>query len=284
MRCGQVGRFFFVATARAGRTAQGGDRDGAAARRCSPAWIRCSSRNAPQQGAGARPAPIVAVGCALAGQGPRPRCRATARQRQGAQSAPDPAAHDEQGGGLPHQRAPLCAPKGRFPEVAPAADDGLQCGSWIDRGTVDLDVERVSQTAGITVPEVVGRRAGRGSGRFSRGRSRAAGRRRGRPGRGRTPRRGGSPRVGQGLGELVAPVLVLGLQGPELGQDRGPPRRPGPRPSRTPRRNGDAGGAALPEAAMPFSGGEGQPTPIVTPLRNGAPAAPSMGPLDPGRP
>ena len=34
----------------------------------------------------------------------------------------------------------------------------------------------------------------------------------------------GRPRLGQGLGELVAPVLVLGLQGLEFGQGRGPAR------------------------------------------------------------
>ena len=84
----------------------------------------------------------------------------------------------------------------------------------------------------------------------------------------------GGPRAGQGLGELVAPVLVLGPQGPEFGQGRGPPRRPGLRPGRTSRLNGDASGAALAEAALPFSGGEGHLSPIVTPLRNGAPAAP----------
>ena len=57
----------------------------------------------------------------------------------------------------------------------------------------------------------------------------------------------GGPGVGQGLGEVVAPGLVLGLQGAELGQGRGPPGRPrsavlraleGP--------DGLAGGAALP--------------------------------------
>ena len=53
----------------------------------------------------------------------------------------------------------------------------------------------------------------------------------------------GGPGAGQGLGELVAPVLVLGLQGPEFG-------RPGPRPGRTLRLNGDAGGAALAEAGV----------------------------------
>ena len=66
----------------------------------------------------------------------------------------------------------------------------------------------------------------------------------------------GGPGAGQGLGELVAPVLVLGLQGTEFGQGRGPPRRPGLRPGRTSRLNGDAGGMALAEAALPFSGCE----------------------------
>ena len=62
----------------------------------------------------------------------------------------------------------------------------------------------------------------------------------------------GGPGVGQGLGDLAAPVLVLGLQGPELGQGRGPPRRPGLRPGRTLLSDGDPGRAALAEAALPF--------------------------------
>ena len=44
----------------------------------------------------------------------------------------------------------------------------------------------------------------------------------------------GGPGVGQGLGQLVAPGLVFGLQLAELGQGRGPPRRPRPRPGRPP--------------------------------------------------
>ena len=55
------------------------------------------------------------------------------------------------------------------------------------------------------------------------------------------------------------------------------------RPGRTLRLNGDADGAALAEAALPFSGGEGHASP-VTPLRNGAPMGfcgkPPLGPLD----
>ena len=42
----------------------------------------------------------------------------------------------------------------------------------------------------------------------------------------------GRPGVGQGLGQLVAPGLVLGLQGAELGQGRGPSLRPRRRPGR----------------------------------------------------
>ena len=38
----------------------------------------------------------------------------------------------------------------------------------------------------------------------------------------------GGPGVGQGLGQLVAPSLVFGLQGAELGDGGGPPLRPQP--------------------------------------------------------
>ena len=64
------------------------------------------------------------------------------------------------------------------------------------------------------------------------------------------------PGLGQGLGELVLPVPVFVLQGPELGQGRGPPRRPRFRPGRARVLDRDAGRAALPEAALAFGGGE----------------------------
>ena len=66
----------------------------------------------------------------------------------------------------------------------------------------------------------------------------------------------GGPGVGQGLGQLVAPSLVFGLQGPELGQGRDPPRRPRPRPGRPLLLDRDAGGAAFPEAALALGVGQ----------------------------
>ena len=70
----------------------------------------------------------------------------------------------------------------------------------------------------------------------------------------------GGPGVGQGLWQLVAPGLVLGLQLAELGHGRGPPLRPRRRPGRPrPRRllDGDAGVAPLAEAALAFGVREG---------------------------
>ena len=72
------------------------------------------------------------------------------------------------------------------------------------------------------------------------------------------------------LGQLVAPSLVLGLQGPELGQGRGPPLRPRRRPGRPPLLDGDAGVAALAEAALALGVREGHRA-LLWPLRNGRP-------------
>ena len=61
----------------------------------------------------------------------------------------------------------------------------------------------------------------------------------------------GSAGVGQGLGELVAPGLVFGLEGSELVDGVGPPLRPRPavlRPLEGP--DGLAGGAARAPAAL----------------------------------
>ena len=53
-------------------------------------------------------------------------------------------------------------------------------------------------------------------------------------------------RADQGLGQLVAPSLVLRLQGAELGEGVGPPPRPRPAVLRALERpDGFAGGAAL---------------------------------------
>ena len=64
----------------------------------------------------------------------------------------------------------------------------------------------------------------------------------------------GGPGVGQGLGQLVAPGLVLGLQLAELGHGRGPARRAGLRPRRAlrPLLDGDGRPAALPEPVLAF--------------------------------
>ena len=66
--------------------------------------------------------------------------------------------------------------------------------------------------------------------------------------------------VGQTLGQTVAPGLVLGLQGAELGHGRGPARRAGLRPGRRalrPLLDGDGRPAALPEPALAFGVREG---------------------------
>lgn len=164
MRC-DAGRSadFFVATARAGRTAQwGGDPDGC----CGPAVVRRRGVGDPEERPRA-PAPgqhrFLAVVCALAGLGrssPLPR---TARQRQGAHSARDPAAHDGQGGGLPHQ-PPLCSAQGRFPEVA--AQRGRRVAvRRLGAGRRGRGA-RFEDLLGVDVPEVVSRLAGCGSGAF----------------------------------------------------------------------------------------------------------------------
>ena len=207
--------------------------------------------------------------CRLGPSSPLPRI---ARQRQGAHSAPDPAAHDEQVGGLPHQRAPLCAPKGRFPEVAPR---GRRVAVWRpDR--------RWGRGRGARFADCRGRRlGGRRAARMARlwafqsRPNRGAGRRRGRRGRGRTPRRG-VRRSGSRPGPRRAGRASPGTRPAGV---RSSARAGAHRAARTSaglasRLNGDAGGAALAEVALPFSGGEGHPSPIAAPLRNGASAAP----------
>ena len=67
----------------------------------------------------------------------------------------------------------------------------------------------------------------------------------------------GGPGVGQGLGQPVAPGLVLGLQGPELGQGRSPPPRPRRRPGRW-----DAGVAARAPAFVRSIEPDAKPTPF----------------------
>ena len=60
-------------------------------------------------------------------------------------------------------------------------------------------------------------------------------------------------------GQLVAPSLVLALQGPEFGEGGGPPGRPGLRPGRPrpPLLDGLADGAALAVSALPLGVGQG---------------------------
>ena len=71
----------------------------------------------------------------------------------------------------------------------------------------------------------------------------------------------GGPGLGQRLGQLVAPRLVLGLQGPELGDGRGPPL--GPRAESADDRDGRepadglAGGEALAVSPLALGGAHG---------------------------
>ena len=136
------------------------------------------------------------------------------------------------------------------------------------------DESGVSRTAlGSVVREVVGRRAVRGSGAFqSRPKPR---------GRSTSKASKSSSHTSSKRSAVREPARASGSwsrqsryrpagSGVRPGA-AAPPRRPGLRPGRTLRLNGDAGGAALAEAALPFSGGESHACPIATPLRNGAP-------------
>ena len=71
----------------------------------------------------------------------------------------------------------------------------------------------------------------------------------------------GSPGAGQGLGQSVAPRLVLALESAKHSNGVGPLLRPRPsvlrRPRDRDRADGLAGGAALPEPALAFGVREG---------------------------
>ena len=83
------------------------------------------------------------------------------------------------------------------------------------------------------------------------------------------------PRAGQGLGVLVAPRLVLALQGAELGEGRSPPGRPGLRPGRPGLPDGDAGVAAL---TVPSAGVRPESGPGRRVRRGSAPGLGGQGP------
>ena len=91
---------------------RGGDPDGAAVGVARRRGLS-DHRGTPQA---PRPASLRRSGVCPAGLGPSSPLPRTARQRQGAHSARpiSPAAHDEQGGGLPHQPAPPVRPTGPF--------------------------------------------------------------------------------------------------------------------------------------------------------------------------
>lgn len=81
----------------------------------------------------------------------------------------------------------------------------------------------------------------------------------------------GGPRVGQGLGELIAPGLILGLQGAELVDSGRPPLRPRPAVFGTlwRRSNGLAGGAARPVSALALGVAQGHRHQLYPLPRNG---------------
>ena len=175
------------------------------------------------QGASARPASLPRGGgvCPLPAWAPRRRCRAQRGNGKARTARGDPAAHDEQGAGY-HISAPPCAPRRAvFREVAQRGRRVAACG-W---GRLTWTWSAFRGSAGGRPPG--GRRAGRRARlRAFQSRPKPRGRSMSRASRSRshTSARRSAARKPASLGELFAPVLVLGLQGPELGQGGGPPR------------------------------------------------------------
>ena len=224
MRCGQVGRFSCR-----DRSCRADCTGGCPGRVLRPGVVFAGAVSVILEERPRAPAPgqhrFLAACAPLPAWAPRLRCRAQRGNGKARTARATQPPTMSRGAGYHISPPPLCSIRAVFRRSLLSADDGLRCGGW---GPVDVDVERVSRICwGSTSRRRQPARRVR-----LRGVSVAA------EAAGQVDVEGvevevahlgeafGGPRVGQGLGELVAPVLVSRPAGFGV--------RPGPRPTAPP--------------------------------------------------